>query len=155
MMAVDLRQVSLCILDDNITVKQLTEQEEILAIWVTVAATAFGISLPDFKKFIEYLLSAEEGRRVQFYVAYYRGIPAATAMLILRDGVADMHWVGTLVEYRRKGLGYAISCYPLQKVKAMVDTVVLFASEMGRSVYEKMGFSVVEFCRVYSVFEGG
>jgi hypothetical protein len=151
MMVADLQQLDPYPEDSDISVRQIVDPHDILTFWVSLAAKAFSISLPDFKKFIEYLLSTQQAEQMQFYAAYYKGVPAATAMLILRDGVADMHWVGTLADYRQKGLGYAVSCYPLHEVKSKVDKVVLFASEMGRPVYEKLGFSVLESCSVYDL----
>ena len=88
---------------------------------------------------------------MRFYVGYYKNEPCAASMLILRKDITDIHWVGTLPAYRKKGIGHAISHWPLHDIKNKVTNAILFASEMGKPLYESMGFITVAESQVYEV----
>ncbi len=134
--------------NSSIKVSQLLTQQEILSIWAPLVVSAYGkIDLTQFQKFISYLLSTTQKNKIHFYIGYYLNQPCATSMFILRDdNIADIHWVGTLPEFRNKGLGSAVTCYPLNKLKNELSEAILYSSEMGRPIYEKIGFR--EICKV-------
>jgi ribosomal protein S18 acetylase RimI-like enzyme len=88
---------------------------------------------------------------VELYVGYVEGRPACTSALVASGGVAGIYWVATLEGFRRRGLGDAITWEAVRGgMRAGCRLASLQASEMGRGVYERMGFArVVE----YSNFE--
>lgn len=73
--------------------------------------------------------------------------PVATASLFLGAGVAGIYFVFTAEAARRKGIGGAITHAALRDALALgYHTGVLGASELGRSVYARLGFQ--ECCRI-------
>lgn len=75
------------------------------------------------------------------YVGYYQGQPAAVGMTLQHDKTATLHWIGTLPEYRNKGLGYAIMHKALVTMQdAGCTQALLLATGSGKSLYERMGF---------------
>jgi GNAT superfamily N-acetyltransferase len=78
------------------------------------------------------------------YLGRWHGKPVATNMLILGAGVASVLGVGTLPEARGQGIGSAITLQPYLDARALgYHTGVLFATELGIPVYERLGFRKV------------
>jgi GNAT superfamily N-acetyltransferase len=81
------------------------------------------------------------------YLGRLDGAPVATASLFLGAGVAGIYFVFTAQEARRQGIGGAITHAALRDALALgYRTGVLGASELGRSVYARLGFQ--ECCRI-------
>lgn len=124
-----------------IKVNRIISNDKILTLWVSLVSAAYNnISIVEFRKLISYFLSTTNPENIHFYIGYYNNHPCSTSMLIIRNGVADIHWVGTLPEYRKKGIGYAITCSPLHEIKNSISQAILYASVMGKPLYEQMGF---------------
>jgi GNAT superfamily N-acetyltransferase len=80
----------------------------------------------------------------RLYLGHWRGKPVATNMLILGAGAASVLGVGTLPEARGHGIGSAITLQPYLDAREQgYHTGVLFATEMGIPVYERLGFRKV------------
>jgi hypothetical protein len=154
LMAANINNISLLPENSAIKVTQLFSKEEIYSLWVPLVTSAYkNVSIIEFKKFVSYLLSTACSKDMRFYVGYYNDKPCATSMLIIRDGVADIHWVGTIPDYRNKGLGYAVSCFLLHEIKTIVPTAILYASVVGKPLYKKIGFTEISESHVYSSME--
>ena len=70
-------------------------------------------------------------------------------MLYLSSGVAGLHAVSTLSEYRNKGFGLAISRAALKDAFNLGYYIgVLQASSMGQRIYRKLGFQ--KYCNIIS-----
>ena len=83
----------------------------------------------------------ESGLPHRFYLAVYKGVPVATSQLLLAEGVAGIDRVATVPEARNKGIGYAISVYPLRVAREMgYRAGTIQATEAGERVYRRMGF---------------
>ena len=77
----------------------------------------------------------------QMYVGYLNGAAVATNMLFNGGGVASVYAVATLPAAQRQGIGGAITLKPLLAAREMgYRYAVLFATEMGVPVYERLGF---------------
>jgi GNAT superfamily N-acetyltransferase len=78
---------------------------------------------------------------VRGYLGHVDGRPVATSALIASDGVAGVYNVSTLPEYRKRGLGEAMTWHAVREgVKAGCRIGSLQASAMGQPVYARMGF---------------
>ncbi|HZP57781.1 MAG TPA: GNAT family N-acetyltransferase [Dehalococcoidia bacterium] len=85
------------------------------------------------------------------YVGYLDGEPVATSALVVTHRVAGIYNVATLPSHRGRGIGEALTWHAL---RAGARDGCLFgslqASEMGRPVYERMGFRIVARYRTYN-----
>lgn len=77
----------------------------------------------------------------RIFVGYLAGRPVATTMQFNGAGVASVYGVATLPEARGQGIGAAITLAPLLLARNQGYRYgVLFATEMGIRVYERIGF---------------
>ncbi len=79
------------------------------------------------------------------YLGFYEGKPVTTA-LVYKGSNAFIEGVGTLQEFRGKGVATAVVHYCLKSIGSRVS---LYASKEGKALYEKVGFEVVEEIREY------
>ena len=81
----------------------------------------------------------------QFYLGRLDGVPVAISQIYLAEGVAAVHYVVTVPEVRRRGLGAAMTMHVLREARAMGYRVaVLTASPDGIGIYRRIGFR--EYC---------
>jgi GNAT superfamily N-acetyltransferase len=77
----------------------------------------------------------------KMYLGRLDGEPVATNMLFNGAGVASVYAVATVPAARGKGIGGAITLKPLLEAREMgYHYAVLFSTEMGMRVYERIGF---------------
>jgi GNAT superfamily N-acetyltransferase len=75
---------------------------------------------------------------IRLFVGRVGGEPVATSGARIGHGVNDVEWVSTRPEYRRRGIGEALTW---AATLAEPDLpAVLIASDDGQGVYESMGF---------------
>jgi GNAT superfamily N-acetyltransferase len=81
----------------------------------------------------------------RIYVGYLDGVPVATNILFTGAGVASVYGVGTVSAARGMGIGAAITLKPLLAARDMgYHHAVLFSTEMGASIYQRIGFRMTE-----------
>lgn len=80
------------------------------------------------------------------YVGYLDGKPVATNMLFNGGGVASVYAVATLPSAQGQGIGAAITLKPLLEARDRdgYKYAVLFSTEMGVKVYERIGFRMTD-----------
>ncbi len=82
-----------------------------------------------------------QGDDVGAFVVDLDGAPAAVAMSVVIDGVADIHWVGTMPFASRRGLGELATAKSVEYgFDRGADVAALQASPMGDGLYRRMGF---------------
>ncbi|MQG77709.1 MAG: GNAT family N-acetyltransferase [SAR202 cluster bacterium] len=75
------------------------------------------------------------------YLGSFQGKPVSTSALFLGAGVAGIHGVTTLPDYRGKGIATAMTYPPLLAAREQGYRMgVLFSSEMAIDIYRKIGF---------------
>jgi GNAT superfamily N-acetyltransferase len=88
-----------------------------------------------------YLDFVSEHPYFRHFVGFVNNVPVAVTSLFRAAGVAGLYFVGTIPEYRRRGIGADIIAHSLA---AAADEgfriAVLRASQMGAEVYRKLGF---------------
>ena len=135
-MALELKDITNQVVTENELDIEIVEDKEHLKQWIDVVLTVFSIKI-DFE-LLEYLLLEPEAK---FYIGILEGKSVTYLMLYLSSGVAGLHAVSTLKEYRGRRFGLAISIIALLDAYKMGYKVgVLQASALGERVYRKMGF---------------
>jgi GNAT superfamily N-acetyltransferase len=87
------------------------------------------------------LLDATE---VGLYVGYVDGQPVANSALVAAQRVAGVANIATLSSHRGRGIGEAMTAHVLKRGREFGCIMAsLQASEMGKPVYERMGFRAV------------
>jgi GNAT superfamily N-acetyltransferase len=70
--------------------------------------------------------------------------PVCTASVFLTPPVAGVYFVSTRPDFRRRGLGMAVTRHAMLAAAALgATTAVLGSSPMGQRVYERLGFEAV------------
>jgi len=78
---------------------------------------------------------------IQACLGYADGRPVACAHVSVTDGVGMVGWVGALPEARGRGLAAACTVWATNRAFDMgADVASLQASEMGESIYERLGY---------------
>jgi hypothetical protein len=115
--------------------------------FLRTAAVGFGAPPNYFDVWKRGFLAGGAGTwsRETTYVGYVGGKPAATSMRITTGDVAGIYTVSTLPEFRRRGFGQSMTWRAVADGRrAKCRLSCLQASKMGRPIYERMGYHVVE-----------
>ena len=90
------------------------------------------------------LLLAFDDENLLNVMATVDGRPAATATAWVTGTTLGLYNIATLEELRGRGLGYAVTArlMDLGRERGCTDAV-LHATEQGRPVYERLGFTAV------------
>jgi predicted GNAT family acetyltransferase len=80
---------------------------------------------------------------VRLYAALVDGRAVAQAVTNMQGGAVGVFGVATLPEYRRRGIGTAITAFAIDDVRDEADLAWLQSTAMGRTLYERMGFRPV------------
>jgi GNAT superfamily N-acetyltransferase len=75
---------------------------------------------------------------IRLYVGYVDGRAVATSGTCVSHGLNDVEWVSTRAEYRRKGIGAALTWAASLAEPSL--PAALIASDDGQGVYEAMGY---------------
>lgn len=119
---------------------EVTDPDE-LDDFVPVAASAFETPLAIAEQVYQAALGADEGR---LFLGRVDGHPAACGLLIQSGDVAGVYTIGVVEEFRRKGIGEAMTWELLRNGREDGCQVgVLQSSEMAYPLYVKMGFETV------------
>ena len=121
--------------------------------WVDVAGAGYGE--PDDVRQARYdvhlALGLGDDLPLQRYIAYLHGRPVAMSELFLGAGVAGVYDVATAKDARGQGVGAAVTLAPLRRARELGYRIgVLQASEMGVSMYSRLGFREVCAFALYS-----
>jgi GNAT superfamily N-acetyltransferase len=90
------------------------------------------------------------------YLARLDGRPVATSLGATFEGVVAIYNVATVADARRRGAGGAVTGAAIADARASGATwAILESSEMGRPVYERLGFRQVTQVAIYTATFSG
>ncbi len=99
----------------------------------------------------EHYIDAFHMHHVRFYLAEYNGLPVGACMSILGDEFVEIAWVGTLVGYRKKGIGgYLVNAAEIDALQLGKSISVLTASEGAVNAYKRIGYQ--GYCNIDTIF---
>ena len=123
------------------------EDQRALNEWVQTFIRGYEIPEEMAPAFMELYSSLGFTLPLRQYTGYLDGEPVATSALFTGSGVAGIYNVGTIPTARGKGVGSAMTLVPLYEARTMgYRAGVLQSSEMGYSVYQRLGFR--ELCKI-------
>lgn len=124
----------------GLEINTISKQE--LAMWIDVAAEVFGVPSSEKEGYYEYVLEhLKRGGRC--FLASLEGEPVGTSMLYSMNRVGSIFTVGTLTNYRRRGVGTAVTMHSV--LQSMDDgnkihTLQVGEGEYAEQLYQKLGF---------------
>jgi ribosomal protein S18 acetylase RimI-like enzyme len=84
------------------------------------------------------------------YVGYVDGLPVATSGVVITGRTTGVYNIATRASHRGRGIGEAMTARAIARgVELGATFASLQASEMGKPVYERMGFRVVREYRTF------
>jgi GNAT superfamily N-acetyltransferase len=118
-----------------------------------VAAAGFAMPPDLVERLLSPALLALPDMRV--YVGVADGVPVASSLAARTGEVLGIYNVATIADARGRGYGTAMTWAAIADAAPGVEVVVLQASELGRPIYERMGFrTVVEYDELESAVTG-
>jgi GNAT superfamily N-acetyltransferase len=134
--------------EPGLTIGEVTSAAD-LEEWLETCRVAFPFDDPtalSWRKAHEALGWGEE-RPLRNYVARIGGRPVGVSALMLNGEVAGIWNVGTLSEFRGRGIGREVTLAALREARSRgYRAAILGSSPLGLPVYRHIGF--VEVCRV-------
>jgi predicted GNAT family acetyltransferase len=139
-MAIRIQDVALAQMPDGIEIARVTDPG-LLADLVDVEVGTFETD----RAVAEGLLAPSQLSlpNVRLYAATADGRAVAQAVTNTQRGAVGVFGVATLPAYRRRGIGTAITAFAIDDVRDGADLAWLQSTEMGRALYERMGFRFV------------
>jgi ribosomal protein S18 acetylase RimI-like enzyme len=121
-----------------VTAQRVTTKEQLeqwLRIW------EYGNSEELIRLWQTFYLNIYREDSLHLYLGTLNGKPVATAGVFFDGGVASIGPVGTLPEYRRQGIGAAMTLIALRQAQNYGYRIaVLTASPMSINIYQRIGF---------------
>jgi ribosomal protein S18 acetylase RimI-like enzyme len=136
---------------EPIEVREVSSYSEDYLQWVNVAAGWLNIDPAFVDQFFTPWIKT--GKYIP-YLGFYEGKPAATSLAYLGNLGASLYCLGTLPDFRNRGLGTAVTHACLKAAKHKnIGQAVLYGSKMGQPMYKKIGFKLMQIIREYSCTE--
>ena len=126
------------------------ETDAALAEWVSVYCACFGVPATAVADTLRVETERTDAGPVVRFAATVDGRMVGTALLLTTHDVAGIYVVTTMPEYRRRGIGTALTAAALEIARERGLRVgTLQASPLGEPVYRRMGFETVAEYRLY------
>lgn len=124
------------------------QNKEQLRLWEEVSFDGFDFPPETKKQYQRFLdaLTLKKKTVQQLFLASFNDKPAATSLMFLHESAGGIYFVSTLPQYRKKGIGLAVTLATMRAAKkAGARCVTLQSSPDGLRVYRQAGFK--EYCR--------
>lgn len=145
-MALDLRRaVNNPPLPEGLTIEPVNTSES-LEEWLTAETVGFEIEEAEIEGFNALRRGMGFGAHLPFlrFLGKLNNVPVATATLVQGGGVAGIYDISVVPDARRQGIGAAITLAALREGQTLgYRYAVLQPTEMGKPLYESLGFRTV------------
>ena len=136
----------------SLSIAPATSEDDLVE-WARIMALGFGVPealIPTLAEMaMRHCMRADP--QWAYYLARLDGRPVATTSMFPYAGVAGIYCVATLPEARGRGIGAEITRQALLRASEQGYRVgVLQSSDMGFSVYRRLGFQTILEFRLYS-----
>ncbi len=134
----------------DVTVREIAIQDDGTT-WISIASQNYHYlhNKAEFAKALHFLKNRAQ-ENITFYVGYYKDVPAATSMIVYHGDYVSIHFVGTLEQFRHKGLGRSMIAIPLSIAKDRgYHSAILMSSPEGLPIAKHLGF---EEYRTYTIY---
>jgi hypothetical protein len=127
--------------DPDFTCKTITEESDV-RIWAGIVTQHLFNADEKLSDHFSEIVSKMLDSNVACILGYYKGMPVTSSLLFIdEDNIAGYYFVATVDAYRKKGFGSLITDYSMNVLKEKnIQYSILQATELGRPVYEKIGF---------------
>ena len=121
------------------------QDDDRMAAWVRISEEGFGGELGCY-----YDAYARHGYGPNafsvHYIGYLGNTPVTSGTLLVSGGCASIYDLSTPPDYRRQGFGSFLMHVLMEEIrKRGYQDTWIWSSEMGRSVYQKLGYCDVDF----------
>ena len=133
-----------------LAIDEVRKPEQLVA-FREAAFHGFGYPVAEAHIFLnEHLLALPH---VRLYAGLVKGRVVATSMMVATGIIAGIYWVATIESQRGRGYGEALTWASIEGGRDFGCTVAsLQASDLGRPVYERMGFEhVLDYDHLHSL----
>jgi GNAT superfamily N-acetyltransferase len=116
--------------------------DQALGSWARIVTTGLFQRPESAAKPLARLMSpAVSAGRATLYLAIAQGRPAASSTLYVTGEVAGIYHVATVPDLRNRGIGRSVTAAAALRARELgCRTVILQATQLGRPVYERLGF---------------
>jgi ribosomal protein S18 acetylase RimI-like enzyme len=128
--------------DPRLTLEYV-QSPSVLALWAEVQASSYATLKVPERVVLDAMQTPERmlGPHTVFLLGRYDGVPVAGAMALLSHGIAGLYWIGVRPEFRKRGLGEAVTrTIHNSALERGARAVVLQASMLGMPIYKALGF---------------
>jgi GNAT superfamily N-acetyltransferase len=144
-MAIEIKDLKMPKCPEGFTVEVPKGIKEVDA-WARLMLDAYGMGAGYTNVFLKYIHSTSKRNDIFLYTGLLDGLPVATALTFLSDGVVGVYCIATDPSVRGKGIGSYITALPLLDAENKGYKVsILHATRMGYPVYERLGYR--EICK--------
>ena len=152
MMAIEVQNLPEVVMPEDVEIIEVTSKEQ-LEQWTSVVAPAHGIPPEMEEHWTDMYHAAGYGPQssvTRHFLAMIDGKPVGATSLITAAGVCSVANVATDTHYRHRGVGSALTLWPLEIAKQQGYKVAcLSASPEGEPVYARLGFEKFQKNEVY------
>ncbi len=150
-MSLDVDTISSETYNADIELKKIELKGPEIEAWTTIVSQSFTMQKKELLKVMQSFEHDLKPGTLTLYLGYYQEKPAATGTLLRHNDMVSLHWITTAEEFRKKGLGFALSHTLLLDAQRMgCKQAILLSSTSGKPLYERLGFKEYHVYNIYA-----
>lgn len=118
--------------------------------WLKIVSESFNVPIVELRKVINVFKNDLIPNSLNLYLGLYEKKPIVAGMAIKHNDIISLHWICSLLEFRKKGFASALTKKILLESKNVgCKKAVLLSSDDGKSIYKKLAFKE---CSIYKIY---